>query len=475
MPEASRQDAATPPETSPPTDAFAGPGAGSDYLASEAHYLSLVGRIVAGLRGDPKLVLLTGDPPPSVRVLFPALSNATAGWCTVVVIACGPELNRDQLLRAVPPSQTPLYVFDDADRLSDGQIEGVCESLVRRDGITPGMLLLARPQFLTRLEELHPRLFKEGLATRFQLQELGREEIETFVRRQLPPGEAAPAFTAEAITAIADFSGGDPAVVNRLARLMLEFAQAADSKRSEKPADGALPPIDIVTPDEPLGGVRPPAETIAKPKSIRAPRRRRTAWGVWIGILLCLLAAGLTVPGENLSSLIDSLAQRIPALSPPTPPSTADPAKAPAPIGNTAPEASVAEAPLPAALTSSATPETAPPSETPVPKRAAPAPPVPSAEPRQSARETAALVARGDAFLQVRDIASARLFYERAADAGDAAAATRMGETFDPAFLARAGIRGTGGDQRQALSWYRRARDLGDAEAARLLKTLERN
>jgi TPR repeat protein len=91
-------------------------------------------------------------------------------------------------------------------------------------------------------------------------------------------------------------------------------------------------------------------------------------------------------------------------------------------------------------------------------------------EPRLSAAESAALVARGDAFLGVRDIASARLFYERAVEAGDGRAALRMGATFDPAFLDRANIRGVSGNQQEALSWYRRARDLGESGAERLLK-----
>jgi len=137
---------------------------------------------------------------------------------------------------------------------------------------------------------------------------------------------------------------------------------------------------------------------------------------------------------------------------------------------------------VPAALTSSAPPATASPSEAPPtppanpPLDETPSPaPAAFAEPGPAAHEIAALVARGDAFLQARDITSARLFYERAADAGDADAAMRMGGTFDPAFLARAAIPDTRGDQREALSWYRRARDLGDAEADRLLKTFEQH
>jgi hypothetical protein len=479
MSEASRQHT----EATIPARPFAAPEAGGDYFATEAHYLSLAGRIVAGLRRGPGLVLLTGDPPPSARVLSPALSNAAAGWYAVVAIACGPELSRDQLLLAVPPSPASLFVFDEADRLSDGQIEGICEPLARRDGITPGLLLLARPPFLSRLEGLQPRLFREGLATRFQLHQLGREEIEPFIRRQLPSGEAAPAFTAEAITAIADFSGADPAVVNRLARLMLEFDQAADDKSRNKLAEGAQPPIEVVKTGELLGQPLPQAEVIAEAASTRPLRHRSAARRGRIAILLCLIAAAVMVSADDVSSFIGSLAQRIAALSPPTPPSTADSANAPAPMGNAAPEASVAEPPPPAVLTSSATSQTALPAETSSALPAAASPvetpaaklPAPVAEPDAPTAEIAALVARGDTFLQARDVASARLFYERAADAGDAAAAMRMGGTFDPTFLARAGIPNTRGDQREALSWYRRSRDLGDAEAERLLKTFEQH
>jgi TPR repeat protein len=96
-----------------------------------------------------------------------------------------------------------------------------------------------------------------------------------------------------------------------------------------------------------------------------------------------------------------------------------------------------------------------------------------SANQSLSPTEIGALVTRGDSFLSAGDIASARLFYERAADAGNASAALRLGATFDPGFLSRAGIRGIPGDAAQAASWYRRARDLGDAVAADRLKDLD--
>jgi hypothetical protein len=102
--------------------------------------------------------------------------------------------------------------------------------------------------------------------------------------------------------------------------------------------------------------------------------------------------------------------------------------------------------------------------------------PVPAALPTGpvlSASEIAALLAQGDALLRKGDLAAARLFYERAAGAGDGLAALRLGETFDPVFLDHAQLRGARGDMGKALAWYRRARDLGAADAEVLLQGLE--
>ena len=98
-----------------------------------------------------------------------------------------------------------------------------------------------------------------------------------------------------------------------------------------------------------------------------------------------------------------------------------------------------------------------------------------SAKPASSgppAAEIAALLARGDALIAKGDVASARLFYERAAEAGDGQAALRLGESYDPAFLAQAHLSGVRGDAAVAARWYRRARELGVAEAETLLQTL---
>jgi hypothetical protein len=529
IPEADRQDA----EPSRPERPFAAPDAGADYFATEAHYLSLATRIVARVRHGPSFALVTGEPPLDPRTIAPALMNVAGGAYAVGVVACGPELNHEQLLRAVPHSGTPLFVFDDADKLSDGQIEGLCESLAGREGPKTAAVLLARPSFLIRLEQWRPRLFREGLASHFRLYELGHDEIETFVRRQLRPGKEPAAFTAEAMTAISDFSGGDPAMVNRLSRLIAEFTDSARSNAAKKPVEGATevaaPQSDIVT--GPSRGIVSPESfetapsaaplidetSLRKPLSAGAarerlarpslPERRRTG-RLLLRILLCLMIAGLvSMPGNFVSALghrvvqriavfldpwIDPLREQVFALMPRNTPPAADrepraeKSMPPAtsanaetatiiPAENTASVSVPVQPPAPAATTPSMVASEPKPSASiqAVPAETERIPATPSPGPGPSAVDTATLVARGDALVGVRDIASARLFYERAAEMGDGPAALRMGATFDPAFLERAGIRGTKGDQQEALSWYERARDLGDTEADRLLKTFK--
>jgi hypothetical protein len=99
-------------------------------------------------------------------------------------------------------------------------------------------------------------------------------------------------------------------------------------------------------------------------------------------------------------------------------------------------------------------------------------PPLSPASDRLSDEEMAALLARGDTLLSVGDVTSARLFYERVANAGGGLAAIRLGETFDPLFLDRVHMRGVRGDPAAAGFWYHRARDLGATDAEVLLKAL---
>jgi hypothetical protein len=91
-----------------------------------------------------------------------------------------------------------------------------------------------------------------------------------------------------------------------------------------------------------------------------------------------------------------------------------------------------------------------------------------------SAAEIGELLARGDAFFRMGDLTSARLFYERAADAGNGQGAMRMGATFDPAFLGETGSRSVQGDPVKARAWYRKALDLSIVEIERQSGTIDK-
>jgi hypothetical protein len=89
----------------------------------------------------------------------------------------------------------------------------------------------------------------------------------------------------------------------------------------------------------------------------------------------------------------------------------------------------------------------------PPPVAMAPTPEPIKPAPTMSAAEIAVLVARGEALLASSDVVSARLFFARAADAGDTQAATRLAVTYDPDFIARAHLP-VRSDAALAAYWY---------------------
>jgi hypothetical protein len=89
-----------------------------------------------------------------------------------------------------------------------------------------------------------------------------------------------------------------------------------------------------------------------------------------------------------------------------------------------------------------------------------------------SATEIALMVERGRTLFDAGDLAAARLFFRRAANAGDAAAAIAMGATYDPDVLSKRFIRGIEPDAQEARMWYERARELGSPEGPRRIEML---
>jgi hypothetical protein len=407
--------------------------AASGYLASEAHCLSVAGRILAALHGDVSVVLVTGDPAADPQLLSQALRKLAGSRHRVIGISCGPELTGEDVFRAgsvvatlpagggtvtisdTAETDAPLFVFDEAERLSDQQLGEICATIQRGAKQNAAGVLLARRGFLARLEQPSLQFLREPLVLQLRFDEIGDDEGIDFLRHQLAVRHSQD-----------ETRHGRPILFRSLAVLGVLAALGVGA---------SLAVLYVRIPD-----VRTPDERSLAPAGNPSPS---------------------VAPPQPAPQASPSAADLPPTREPPKP-QAAPAVPTPAPLRPEQMPQPNASVPTPAAPPAAATPQ-------------APSPPVQSrAGQHLSAADIAALVTRGDAFLSAGDIASARLFYERAADAGDGAAALRLGATFDPNFLGRVGVRGNPGDPARAASWYRRARDLGDAAAAERLKSLDR-
>jgi len=171
------------------------------------------------------------------------------------------------------------------------------------------------------------------------------------------------------------------------ATLAIKLAEVCEQLDETPATPGCIKPSDQM--DEPSTPIFEPPRDFAE--ASRSKFRRL----VWVGFIGCFAASSVTFAG------IVSVGQ-LPTAPPP-----------------------IAMAPAPERIKSAAT-------------IAAPAPEPIKPAPTISAMEIATLVSRGDALLARSDVSSARLFFARAALAGDAQAATRLAVTYDPDFIAQA-------------------------------------
>jgi TPR repeat protein len=101
-----------------------------------------------------------------------------------------------------------------------------------------------------------------------------------------------------------------------------------------------------------------------------------------------------------------------------------------------------------------------------------------AAEPTSPARriepdELAALLKRAKGLLAIGDIISARLLLERAADAQEADAALMLAGTYDPQVLGARDMRSITPDPATARLWYQKAAELGSPDAKRRLSQIQ--
>jgi TPR repeat protein len=96
--------------------------------------------------------------------------------------------------------------------------------------------------------------------------------------------------------------------------------------------------------------------------------------------------------------------------------------------------------------------------------------------PPPDASEIAVRLKLGAGLMAAGDIAAARTMFARVADAGDAAGAFALAETYDPAVLGTMRLRSRiTPDPALARRWYEKARDMGSGAAAARIARLTQN
>jgi TPR repeat protein len=89
---------------------------------------------------------------------------------------------------------------------------------------------------------------------------------------------------------------------------------------------------------------------------------------------------------------------------------------------------------------------------------------------RLDPEEIELLLERGRRPVSDGDLTSARLLFQRAAEAGDAALA--LGATYDPAIIGRLRVIGVSADIDRSRAWYEKAAGVGSRKAAHRLEDL---
>ena len=97
-----------------------------------------------------------------------------------------------------------------------------------------------------------------------------------------------------------------------------------------------------------------------------------------------------------------------------------------------------------------------------------------AADPLELEARASIYMQRGQDLLASGNVASARAFFRRAADAGDAQGAIAMGATYDPNYFQQLGIQGMLADSATAQQWYEKAAELGSKDALDRIKALEK-
>jgi hypothetical protein len=474
----------------PLSDPSAFPKSGLPSQRPDARYNFLAQSILNSLGENGGISLVVADSSVESGFLRETLEQIH-GRLSVFEVPCRPAMAGERIISSLPefissasaapfalarPGQTGagqtgtslerrhapmLFICDGAEGLADEQIETMYSLSRGRHGPL-GVVLLAKPEFLLRMQNARLNHIRAALSACFWSQQSSYGAVVAADGQDQPDGvmplnpaqlpspllERLTTQIKEAEPEPSRFSvqrGGARAEGSRFARtgryrraidvvfsigyLLVGAGTAAGlwwmsshpqtMVVSEAPAP---PPLSLSLPrQESEGAVSASARPAATPPSVPEPN---------LAAKIAPAASVVPTPTNTAEKGVASVP--IPA-EPLKQQEDATPLAAAKPVEKTVP------ATIPAALTPAKSDARVP-------------------ETRLSDGDRAVFAQRGNELLAAGDIASARLFFERAANAGDAGSALGMAKTFDPLELAKAGVRGVKGDPAKADYWYQRAR-----------------
>jgi general secretion pathway protein A len=233
------------------------------FFYSHPLYLEGLAALVHGIETKKGCMLVTGDMGTGktillrklmclldARVHFVFVSNThltSYGLTEVMVESLGlsnKEKNRlemiqdlnNYLIEQLKTGRTVVLLIDEAQKLSDEALEGLCElsNLETDREKLLQIVLVGQPELVTKLNKSSLRRIKQRIAIHHRLYSLQTtSEIDQYIRHRLQiAGYDGPEiFTKEGIEAIWHYSGGTPRLINILCDTALAIACMAARKK----------------------------------------------------------------------------------------------------------------------------------------------------------------------------------------------------------------------------------------------------
>jgi type II secretory pathway predicted ATPase ExeA len=233
------------------------------FFYSHPHYLEGLAALVHGIESKKGFMLVTGEVgtgktillrklmrhlEAGVHFVFVSNSHLTSYALTELIVQnlaiSNKERSRlemlqdlnDYLIQQLRSGRTVALLIDEAQKLSDEALEGLCDlsNLETDEEKLLQLVLVGQPEVATKLNKPSLRRIKQRITLHHRLYSLQTPtEVDHYIRHRLEIGgyPGPEIFTREAVEAIWQYSGGTPRLINILCDNTLAIACLAAKKK----------------------------------------------------------------------------------------------------------------------------------------------------------------------------------------------------------------------------------------------------